>query len=385
MANFCKSLAIALFLIAMAYPVTSHAYDGADENIAMGCEGRKCLAVEYEQALAGEAAVLIDALSIRLAKYGVQVVIGALSEEEEGSAPAENEAPSTTESEKPVVDGGQPSYETLSAPGGGDDGRRMWIVHLRRISGEVILVAVDNMETLGADDVVKEVRRGETPESTAWTMAIMIEEAMVPYLEHESDQAALGAGLAIIEPAVVGGIKKELPQKEIEYPFLRSIGLSLTVYGITAAENFVFGPRFGVEGLFAERLLASISIAWAGWADFVGHGVNGSMSMLPLDVIFGFILLPNKVVEISVHAGFAVGFAIYKTADENRDRTDLLFEPCGQANLRAVFHVLGPWTVFVDGGLVVPFVKDVLENQGEVVFEQEWGFPVFNVGMQLWL
>lgn len=324
----------------------------ADEISKLPCGQGNCVVIEYDEDLAREAATLADALMIRLGKYDLAVVVGGGSFEP---------APQKTAAIK------------------------LWVVHLKRLAGESILVAVDNRATDGGDDVVKEVEQGETAESTAWTMAIMIEEAVMPYLADDPDHAALGAGLAIIEPPVVGGFKKAEPVVDPEYPRVRSIGLSLTVYGITEAENFVFGPRFALEGLFAKRVTVSISAAWAGWADFVSHGVGGSVSLIPLDVMFGFVLLPNRIIELSVHAGFAVGFAVYKTSRDERDRTDLLFEPCGQAALRAIFHVFGPWTVFVDGGLAVPFVKDVLRNQGQVVFEQEWGFPVFNVGIQMWL
>jgi hypothetical protein len=317
-----------------------------------GCSRERCLALEYEEVLEGEAATLADALSIRLARSGLGVVMGQ---------------------------GGSGAEDSGDRSGGFD-----WVVHLRQISPDLVLLAVDNLDTEG-EDVVKEVQRGETLESTAWTMAIMVEEAIYPYLGSERDEAALGAGLSIIEPAVVGGVKRQVVAHGEEYPQVRSIGLALTVYGITESASFVAGPRLSVEGLFARRVIASISLAWAGWADFVGHGVNGSMSLMPLDVMIDFLLLPDRLVELSVSAGLAVGFAIYKTTDGERDRTDLLFEPCGQARLRAIFHIVGPWTIYVDGGLAVPFVKDVLKNNGEVVYEQAWGFPVFNIGVQVWL
>lgn len=355
-------------LVCAALGVSQLGAQEVEEPPRMPCGAESCVLVEYDEELVAEAVNLVDALTLRLKKQEVSVVIGRGHGSPAGGVEGE---------------GGE-CPEGRGADGeGGQKGR--WVVHLKKLAGDFLLMAVDNRAVEGEEDVVREVKRGETSESTAWTLAIIVEDAVLPYLSEEADQAALGAGLAIIEPPVVGGVKKVDEVEVQEYPIMRSMGLSLTVYGITEVEQFVFGPRLSIEGLFAPRVIASISAAWAGWADFAGAGVDGSMSLIPLDVLFGFILLPDRIVEVSLHAGLAVGFAVYKTSDGDRDRTDLLFEPCGHVSLRAVFHVVGPWTVFVDGGLTVPFVKDVVKNRGEVVFEQTWGFPVFNVGIQLWM
>jgi hypothetical protein len=268
---------------------------------------------------------------------------------------------------------------------GGDGQRLLWVVHLRQLSQGLILVAVDNLAAASDDDVVRELTRGETSSATAWTMALMIEEVVLPYLEGEGDQQALGAGLAIIEPPVVGGIKKPEPVEQEQLPAMRFLGLGLAVYRVGATDDFIAGPRLLVEGAFARRLVASLGAAWAGWGEFTRRDVDGSTSLLPLDVMLGFLILPGRVVELSVHAGFSVGFALYRTTRENEHRVDALFDPLGQLAVRAIFHIYGPWALYVDGGAAFVFVRDVLKNNGQEIYSQDWVLPYFSLGFQFWM
>ncbi len=326
------------------------------------CPVDRCLIVEYEESLAGEAATLVDALAIRLARYDMTVRIGAGATDPEITLDEMEKDGSARDVEK----------------------QWFWVVHLRQLSGEFILLAVDNRATSKGDDVVREIRRAESIGSTAWTMAIVVEEAVTPYLE-KGAAAALGAGLAIIEPPAVGGVKKEHPIEETEYPYMRSLGLALTMYTVLETGDFIAGPRFMLEGAFSNRVTASVSIAWAGWSDFHAHDVDGSQSLVPIDILFGYAILPGRMAELAMLAGVSVGFAVYKTSGPQRERLDLLFEPSGQVLMRAIFHIYGPWTIYADGGVALPFVRDVLKNQNQIVYERGWIVPIFDIGIQLWL
>ncbi len=180
-------------------------------------------------------------------------------------------------------------------------------------------------------------------------------------------------------------MKKEHPIEKTEYPDIRSLGLALTMYTVLETGDFIAGPRFTLEGAFSKRVTTSVSIAWAGWSEFHAHGVDGSQSLVPIDILFGYAILPGRMVEIGISAGVSVGFAVYKTSGPQRERLDLLFEPCGRALLGAIFHIYGPWTIYADGGVALPFVRDVLRNQDQIVYKRGWIVPVFDIGIQLWL
>ena len=349
-------------MICLALPLVSSAQGETPTLRPITCPVDRCLIVEYEESLAGEASSLVDALAIRLARYNMTVRIGAGATDPKTAVDEAKENEAARDAEK----------------------QWFWVVHLRQLSGGFILLAVDNLATSKGDDVVREIRRADSIGSTAWTMAIVVEEAVTPYLEKGAG-AALGAGLAIIEPPAVGGVKKEHPVEETEYPFVRSLGLALTMYAVLETGDFIAGPRFTLEGAFSKRVTTSVSMAWAGWSDFHARDVDGSQSLVPIDILFGYAILPGRMVELAILAGVSVGFAVYKTSGPQRDRLDLLFEPSGQALMRAVFHIYGPWTIYADGGVTLPFVRDVLKNQNQTVYERGWIVPVFDIGIQLWL
>ncbi len=154
---FCALLAIICLLLSLV----SWAQTETPEPRPIKCPVDRCLIVEYEESLAGEAATLVDALAIRLARYDMTVRIGAGAADPETTVDEVKEDEAARDAEK----------------------QWFWVVHLRRLSGEFILLAVDNLATSKGDDVVREIRRAESIGSTAWTMAIVVEEAVTPYLE----------------------------------------------------------------------------------------------------------------------------------------------------------------------------------------------------------
>ena len=55
------------------------------------------------------------------------------------------------------------------------------------------------------------------------------------------------------------------------------------------------------------------------------------------------------------------------------------------AAARAIFHIYGAWALYVDGGAAFVFIHDELENNGAVVYRQDWVLPYFTLGFQFWL
>ncbi|MDD5307205.1 MAG: hypothetical protein PHU25_07780 [Deltaproteobacteria bacterium] len=343
--------------VALAAVLTVPAAAGAQEQDpgAAGCGGKRCLIVESEPALGDEAERVVDTLGLRLARYGLFVM---------KSAPGEIRPPDAAGKEAQAAD------------------RLLWIVHLRVLSPELALVAVDNTVGRENDDLVREVRRERDPAGTAWTMALMIEEAILPYLEPADPGATLGAGLSIIEPSVVGGVKKEKEKDRSSYPVLRCVGLSLAVFRLLSTEEFVLGPRLELEGTLHSRVIAAVNASWAGWGTFDRDGIDGSVSYLPLGVTIGVLALASKWVDLAVTAGASVGFSIYRTSGFGQDRTDVLFNPQVIGKAVAVLHVYGPWAVAVDGGVAVVLDRDVLRNRGKTVYRQDRVLPFADIGIQ---
>lgn len=355
-----RPAAAALLLAAVAWitPLGTRADDA--QRPSGPCGGRACVVIEHEPALDGEAGALLEALGLRMAKHGVRVELAGPGFEPE---PFDSEHRGPPAEQKQAL---------------------LWVVHLRELSSELVLVAVDNFSTEGEDDLVRELRRGETAEATAWTLALMIEEAVLPYVEGGGNQAPLGAGLAIIEPPVVGGTKKDEEEGAHTGPTLRLVSLALSVFRISHADDFIAGPRASLEGALDKSVVAAIGIGWVGWAEFSAHGVGGSTSLLPIDVTFGYVFMPEQVVELTVSAGFSVGFSIFRASHDSHNITEVLFDPLGQVALRAVFRVFGPLALYVDGGAAVVFVQDVLRDGSNTIYRQDRVMPFFDVGVQFW-
>jgi hypothetical protein len=351
--------------VAAAAPSGAAVAEGADgvAEVENRCSGRACVVIEYEETVAREAAKLADALGIRLSPLGVQVVAEAYGERS-ASPPAEE-------------------------PAGPDDGaepRLRWIVHLRRLSPNLLLVAVDNLIGTGSDDVVREVARGETDETTVWTISLMIEEIVAPYFDEGKDRPAVGVGLAIIEPPAVGGVAKTDAPQEAQFPKLHLLGLGVVVTGIVTVGEFAVGPIVAIEGMFVPRFLASFCAGWTGFVEYASGDVRGRAQYVPMEIGLGYRMYGGRAVEFSVWTGLEMGFAVYRT--EARDggdppRTDVLFEPGVIAALRLSFTVYKPLALYLLGGVTVSFVRDALENRGATVYEAGWVAPDVEIGVHL--
>lgn len=328
--------------------------------------GAHCLAVEYDSDLAEEADALARNLTRRLKGRDVRVVLKPLTKEKVGVEEA---------------DAAELPDNSLEVD---------WVVHLVALLDDRILVALDSVGDDGEYDLVREVKRSDNPAETAWTVALMVEESVVPYLSGRKSEQPLGAGLAIIEPPEVAGQKKGSDDVDEPFPKLRSFGIGLAGYWIGAMDRIVAGPRFSVDGLLASRVVAGLGVAWAGTGR-QSKEVNGSfyeieVSHLPLDILFGFAVLQSEVVDLSVLAGVSAGFTIYRSALKGgSSRTDLLFDPWAQARLEAAIHVYGPLSLCVGAGAAMAMVKDALRNSGQEVYGQSRALPLFGISAQIWL
>jgi hypothetical protein len=258
-----------------------------------------------------------------------------------------------------------------------------WEVHLRKLSAKKVLLAMDYEGTGRGYDEVQKVVFENNIEDTAWTLGLIIEETVSPYLTDPGNMAALGAGLAIIEPDVVGGTKKKdiIPQKQ--YPSLKDISLALNLSGIWSIDQILVGPKFILEGAFSKRTLASFSAGWSGTADFGKKNISGTMSQIPMELLFGFVFWDSFLLDVVGWAGFSLGFSVYHTHDGNSNRLDMTFQPAGDLYLQLVVKVYHPWALFIQGGANFPFVKDVLVNNGDKIYTHVWIMPVINLGIQL--
>jgi len=356
-----KMLASAVLACGAAVWISAGTAAAADGAAAFEprCSGNACVVIEYEETVAREAAELADALRIRLKPLGVRVVAEEYAESGGAATPAEGDR------EKPAL---------------------FWIVHLRRLSSELILVAIDNLIGAGTEDVVREVARGETEEATIWTISLMIEETVAPYFEEGEDQPAVGAGLAIIEPPAVGGIAKPDVAPPQAFPKLHLVGLGLVVTGIVTTGDFAVGPVVAVEGLFAPRFLVAFSVGWAGYAEYSRGDLVGRVQYIPMEIGLAYRIYASRAVELTAWTGLAVGFAVYRTETKSGSapsRTDVLFEPGVLAALRLSFTVYGPLACYLVGGAAVPLVRDVLENRRVTIYEAGWVAPDIEVGAQV--
>ena len=346
-------IGIAMSLATLCLSVV--AFADPPSGTARKCEDNPCLIIEYEPALADEASSLVNILNVRMAKYDLVVRLDV-----------KNDFPNA-----PRRDIQDSLHQWL------------WIVHLRKLSGELMLVAVDNLAGISEDDVVREIHKGENAEDTAWTTALIIEEAVAPYLKDTTNRAALGAGLAIIEPQVVSGVKKAPLQDKPHYPKIKSVGLGVVSYWIFSEQNLVIGPQISIEGSFSENITASLELSWVSWSDFSEGEITGQMSLLPIDILLGYVLWSSRVVELATTMGFSVGFSIYKTDNAIRQRTDILFEPMILGLLRGSFKIHKLWRIYISSGAVIPLVRDELSNEGVEIYCQSWILPRFNLGISL--
>ena len=365
--------AIAFFLVIVWFPTAVLA---ESKEPMSPCGNHACLAIEFDEDLALEVQRLVEILELRLCKKGVRVIVKspAHSGRDNPSSPNPTSNPC-----------GEAKDDKL--------GSLWWVTHLRSISPNKILVAVDHLGADSDDDLIKEVQRAEDRNATVWTLALIIEEAISPYLESGSELVPVGVGLAIIEPPQVAGIKKSDASKNVKYPTFRCVSLVLAMYyaGATSdsVDNVLFGPSIGVQGLLGPRFAALFNVSWVGTAKFDHSNgmIKGAVSYVPIELLFGYVILRNKIVDLSVFSGFSIGFSIIQTSSQDLQlqRTDLYFDPWVKARLDATIFAYGPLAIYINLGVVFPIIKDVLKNDDVEVYHQDWIMPEMGIGLQLWM
>jgi hypothetical protein len=348
---------------------------------AGACETSPCLRLEYDPELAREAALLGETLRLRLCKHGVNVFMDAAGADTGGDSPPAAE-PANTNPGKVCNAPDRPPGKPL-----------WWVVGLKPVLTNRILVAVDHLGQQSEDDRLRDVARSEAVVETVWTLSLVIEEAVLPYLNTDRDLPPVGVGLAVSEPREVGGVKKSEQSAETPLPKLRSVGAGLGLYyagTITdTVDDLLLGPLINIEGLLAPRVIVSFSIGWVGNARFnhAATQVKGSISYVPVNILFGYVMFANKYADISVLGGVSTGFSIIKTSSPVSDsrRTDFYFDPWLEAGFNAAIFAYGPLAIYLRVGVAFPIIRDVLENGGTEVYRQDWIMPFGGVGVQLWL
>ena len=77
------------------------------------------------------------------------------------------------------------------------------------------------------------------------------------------------------------------------------LGRLPSLWNLVSGELWVVGPR-ALPPLENQRLLRRrpfgelrlrVRPGWVGWAEFSAHGIGGSTSLLPIDVMFGYVFM----------------------------------------------------------------------------------------------
>ncbi|MBN2718764.1 MAG: hypothetical protein JXX14_23155 [Deltaproteobacteria bacterium] len=323
-----------------------------ESKSAGGAEGMKHAAfvlmlIEYEPDLQAASHALAEVLTIRLGKYGVEVYERAMTDK------------------SPV-------------------GNTVWLVTLRRISERHLIVTIDSADERLSLSEVRTVSWQPEIEQLAWTMALVVEETVTPYLENQGELPALGAGLAILEPQEVAGTKKRNAIDRPSYPRFYAVGAGLSLAAIWNISEIISGPRFFLKGMFSRRTVALFSMGWLGSASYGRYSITGSLSQIPIELYVGNIFFHQQVFKLVGWVGFSLGFAVYKSDHVDAPgRKDLTFQPGGNFLLEATVRIVSPLGFFLQGGCSVPFVRDVLVNNNVEIYTQVWVMPVINLGFQL--
>lgn len=358
---------ILLLLLSVSIGVSSpgEEAEGTGTSFERKCPSGGCIFVESDGTLSREARMLGEALHRRLCRFGVRVSFQ------------------------------KPGPELGPCPRAGHVGEKLsaswWVVHLRVLSGEDILVALDHLGKNSDEDLIRELPKGPDPGATSWTIALMVEDALMPYLDPLGESAPLGAGLSIIEPLVVGGHKRVVPKKKKRYPVVRSIGLGLefTYLGMVtdSISDVLAGPRIGVQVLLGPRFVSSFQAGWLGMGHYEYRklGIEGAVSHVPLELFLGYIPFKSRLVRLTIMGGLSAGFTVYQTTSVTMKerRTDFFFDPWFALRVGLDVTLFGPLAAYLDAGMAFFMLRDTLEKNREKVYIQDWLLPAFGVGIQV--
>ncbi|NLN62504.1 MAG: hypothetical protein GX146_06450 [Myxococcales bacterium] len=310
----------------------------------------------YTASVVEEAKLLTDILSLRLSRQGVQISSALVETVEE-------------------------ALDTVAEEPTGE--RIQWVIFLGLYSEEEILLALHYRSAAGDEDEVRRMSRSSTPRDTAWILGKIIEETLTPYFSQNQEMPALGAGLAIIEPKVVGGTSLRDVTATPRYPHLQALSLYLNLVGLWGIHDVMAGPMFMVSGRFSKHILASMAMGWTGTGQFSRRDVKGMVSQVPIELHFGALLLELRRFEIIGWAGMFLGFNLYRNYSHHESRVDVTFQPALDLFVHFVARLSPSWSVMLGGGARVPFVHDVLRNNGARVYKTDWVSPIISLGLQL--
>jgi hypothetical protein len=112
---------------------------------------------------------------------------------------------------------------------------------------------------------------------------------------------------------------------------------------------------------------------------------KGTVSYIPINILFGFLLLNKNILNLSIFAGISTGFAFYQSqsAGAESQRTNVFFDPHLQGGLDFSFEFFGPLSFYINSFFTFPVRIDVLQNNGHTVYKQDWIIPVVGCGLRL--
>lgn len=342
------------------------------------CSCAGCLVVKNDQSLKDsgleeEVKSLVDTLAIRLGKRGIMVMA--------------------------QLDGGE---RRVRRPKGSDESmcntspeeQQWFVVHLQDLSENTLLVAFDYLGSRIEDDMVRQVEKGPNPAATAWTLALMLEDALAPYLEASKDSPAIGAGLALIEPFDVGGASSpedfEPPEEEEEDPgpafFLPDVTFNAVALGVSsaylaAASDLVFGPRVSVSLNLGSRFRASLSGGWFGIGRVEREDVEVSIHHIPLELMLGAVFPLWERVELSVFGGISTGLITYDASGENSNSRKTVFSPSVSARAEVIVQIFGPLWAGGHVGGAVTLIRDELVSEDARLYRQNWAMPLVGIDL----
>lgn len=368
-------LAALTFALLTAAPGSDPAAQPAWAEKICSCAG--CLVVQNEQSLKDsgleeEVKSLVETLAIRLGKKGIMVMAR--------------------------LDGGE---RRVRGPKGDDElvcntppeEQQWFIVHLQDLSEDTLLVAFDYLGSRIEDDMVRQVEKGPNPAATAWTLALMLEDALAPYLEASKDSPAIGAGLALIEPFDVVGASSledfEQPEEEEDSGpayFLADVSFHAVSLGVSsaywaAASDLVFGPRVSVSLNLGSRFRASLSGGWLGLGQIEKEDIKVSIHQIPLELIMGAVFPLWERVELSVLGGISTGLIMYDASGENSNSRKTVFSPSVSVRAEVIVQIFGPLWAGGHVGGAVTLIRDELVSEGARLYRQDWAMPLVGIDL----
>lgn len=325
------------------------------------CRDRACVFVEADASLKDEAEELVKTLQLRMCGHGLAVF----------EAPFPLSAPEKQDK------------RDCTRPDGPFRAAHWWTVYLKSMVTGRMLAVIDHLGRRSDEDVVRDLPRGPDAQATAWTIVLAVEEAVSSYLEAVPDSAALGSGLALVEPPEIGGPPSKPKDPPLRYPRFSSVRMGAGLYYLDAVRAALAGPRLAMASELSPHVSLTLGAGWVGLGQIHQGDLDGTVSHIPLDLLFVFKLLSERFFHLELELGMSAGFAIYQTSLGSQRRTDILFNPWLLAGIRLEFDLFGPLRLDLVPAAAMPILHDVLRNGGTSVYRQDWVLPSIAIDLVL--